>query len=205
MSARASVSLFPAGGERAGDFFSDVTELRRRARADMQASAARATTERAATLHRLLNTALATELVCGLRYRRHHATARAVSAHGVAQVFLQHAREEQEHAEAIARRIAELGGTPNWTPHGLATRSHGPVREGGDLATMLREDLIAERIVIQTYTEMLSHITDEDPQTRELLEKVRAQEETHARGLVRLLERLGAADTLAATAAAAAG
>ncbi|HKZ04521.1 MAG TPA: ferritin-like domain-containing protein [Methylomirabilota bacterium] len=201
MSARASVSLFPAGGERAGDFFSDVTELRRRARADMQASAARGAAAPPAILHRLLNTALATELVCGLRYRRHHATARAISAHGVAQVFLQHAREEQEHAEAIARRIAELGGAPEWNPHGLATRSHGPVREGGGLPTMLREDLIAERIVIQAYAEMLRYIGDEDPETRHLLEDLRAQQETHARGLVRLLERLGAADTLAAAAA----
>lgn len=202
MSARAPVSLFPAGGERAGDFFSDVTELRRRARADMQAAAARGAAARHTTLHRLLNTALATELVCGVRYRRHHATARAIGAHGVALVFLQHARGEQEHAEAIARRIAEVGGTPDWNPHGLATRSPGPAREGGGLPTMLREDLIAERIVIQAYAEMLRHVGDGDPETRRLLEELHARHETHARGLVTLLERLGAADTLAAGAAA---
>ena len=202
MSARASVSLFPAGGERAGDFFSDVTELRRRARADMQAAAARDTAARPTIVDRLLNTALAVELVCGLRYRRHHATARAIGAHGVAQVFLQHAREEQEHAEAIARRITELAGTPDWNPHGLATRSHSPVREGGGLPTMLREDLIAERIVIQTYTEMLRHLGELDPVSARLLEDVRSRTQSHATVLVGLLERLGAADTLAAGAAA---
>jgi len=202
VSARASVSLFPAGGERAGDFFSDVTELRRRARADMQAAAVRGTAARQTTRLRLLNTALAIELVCGLRYRCHHATARAIGTHGVAQVFLQHARQEQEHAEAIARRIAELEGTPDWNPHGLATRSHGPVREGGGLPTMLREDLIAERIAIQAYAEMIRHIGDDDPVTVRLLDDLRTRTHAHTRVLVGLLERLGAADTLAAGAAA---
>jgi bacterioferritin len=195
-----------AGGERAGEFYWDVKELRRRARALMEADAVPggegAGREKVV---RLLNTALATELVCALRYRRHHVTARGIHAPAVAEKFLEHAREEQEHADRIARRIVELAGAPDFNPHGLATRSHGEYREGGDLSTLIREDLVAERIAIESYREMVHYVGARDPASRRILERVLATEEEHARELLALLERLGAREAVAALAAAGGG
>lgn len=202
MKTPSAVSLAPAGGERAGEFFSDVKELRRRAREHMEAGAV---TEGYGadrdTVVRLLNTALATELVCVLRYRRHHFTAKGIHAQAVAAEFLEHAAEEQEHADRLARRIVELGGAPDFNPQGLATRSHSEYREGADLVTMIREDLIAERIAIESYTEMVRYVGDGDPTTRRVLVEILAREEEHARELATLLERLGAREAGAETAA----
>lgn len=202
MKTPSAASVAPAGGERAGEFFSDVKELRRRAREHMEAGAVtegyRADRD---TVVRLLNTALATELVCVLRYRRHHFTAKGIHAQAVAADFLKHAAEEQEHADRLARRIVELGGAPDFNPLGLATRSHSEYREGGDLATMIREDLIAERIAIESYTEMVRYVGDGDPTTRHVLVEILAREEEHARELATLLERLGAREAGAEPAA----
>lgn len=174
------------------DFLTDVKELRRRARAHIESGAVtegyKADRD---TVVRLLNTALATELVCVLRYRRHHFTATGIHAQAVAEEFLEHAQEEQEHADRIAKRIVELGGDPDFNPEGLSGRSHSEYVEGDDLVGMIREDLVAERIAIESYTEMIHYIGDGDPTTRRILEEVLAKEEEHAEELLTLIEEIG--------------
>jgi bacterioferritin len=142
----------------------------------------------------LLNIALATELVCVLRYQRHQVTARGLGAPGIAEEFRRHAREEEEHAERFARRIIELQGQPNVNPPGLASRGYGAHGEDADLATLVREDHAAERVAVETYAEMIRHIGGEDPASRRLLEEVRVREQEHARELAALAERLRARD-----------
>ena len=180
----------PSSGNQ--EFLTDVKELRRRARAHMESGAVtegyRADRD---TVVRLLNTALATELVCVLRYRRHHFTAKGIHAQTVAEEFLEHAQEEQEHADRIAKRIVELGGEPDFNPEGLSGRSHSEYVEGDDLVGMIREDLVAERIAIESYTEMIHYIGDGDPTTRRILEEVLAKEEEHADELLTLIEEIG--------------
>ena len=140
---------------------------------------------------KLLNDALATELVCVLRYKRHYFMASGISAEGVAAEFLQHANEEQGHADLIAQRIVQLGGEPNFNPDGLTTRSHAEYVEGTNLIDMIKEDLVAERIAIDSYREMINYVGADDSTTRRMLEGILAMEEEHADDLVSLLAKMG--------------
>ncbi|MFZ3042660.1 MAG: ferritin-like domain-containing protein [Thiobacillus sp.] len=137
-----------------------------------------------------MNEALATELACILRYKRHYFMASGINSDEVAQEFLQHAPEEQGHADLIAARIVQLKGEPDFNPEGLAMRSHAEYVEGGSLADMIREDLIAERIAIESYGEMIRYVGDKDISTRLMLEGIPAMEEEHANDLSSLLEGL---------------
>jgi bacterioferritin len=139
---------------------------------------------------RLLNEALATELVCVLRYKRHYFMATGIHAASVASEFLAHANEEMLHADRIAGRIIQLRGEPNFSPDGLAARSHAEYAEGDTLKQMIKEDLIAERIAIESYREMIGYLGDQDTTTRRMLEEILASEEEHAEDLSSLLEGL---------------
>jgi bacterioferritin len=138
---------------------------------------------------KLLNEALATEIVCVLRYRRHYFMANGINAQAVAAEFLQHASEEQGHADQIAARIVQLGGAPNLSPEGMLSRSHSEYVEGESLLDMIREDLLAERIAIDSYKEMIQYFGTKDPTTRRMIEGILAVEEEHAEDLATLLER----------------
>lgn len=175
-------------------FMPDLAAIRRRAREHIEHGPV--TGAYKADLPRvieLLNAALATELVCVLRYRRHHFTADGIHAKGVAEEFLQHATEEQQHADWIAQRIVQLGGSPNFDPEGLATRSHSVYDEELSLIDMIREDLIAERIAIASYAEIARWIGADDPTTRTLMENILRMEEEHAEDMRSLLATLGPA------------
>jgi len=170
-------------------FLSDIETIRKRARKHIERGAVtegyRADRE---TVLRLLNEALATEIVCVLRYRRHHFMATGLHAEPIAAEFLQHATEEQQHADQIAGRIVQLGGEPNFSPEGLTTRSHAEYVEGESLLEMIREDLVAERIAIESYGEMIQYIGNDDSTTRTMLEGILAMEEEHADDLASFLE-----------------
>ncbi|MDR5833480.1 ferritin-like domain-containing protein [Caballeronia sp. LZ034LL] len=140
------------------------------------------------TVLKLLNDSLATEIVCVLRYKRHYFMAKGIHSEAVAQEFLEHANEEQEHADTLAERIVQLGGEPNFAPDGLASRSHSQYSEGKDLIDMIRENLIAERIAIDTYREIIRYLGDKDVTTRRLFEDILAVEEEHADDMADLLE-----------------
>jgi bacterioferritin len=169
-------------------FLTDVQELRRRARQHIEEGAVtegyRGDRE---TVIKLLNEALATEIVCVLRYKRHYFMAQGIHAEPIAQEFLQHANEEQGHADEIAGRIVQLGGSPNFSPDGLLARSHSEYVEGTSLLDMIKEDLVAERVAIDSYTEMIHYIGDKDITTRRVLEGILAVEEEHANDLVSFL------------------
>jgi bacterioferritin len=169
-------------------FLTDVTELRRRARKHIEEGAVtegyRADRE---TVLKLLNEALATEIVCVLRYKRHYFMAQGIHSEPIAAEFLQHANEEQGHADQIAGRIVQLGGSPNFSPEGILTRSHSEYVEGQNLIDMIKEDLIAERVAIDSYTDMIRYIGDNDITTRRMLEGILAVEEEHAEDLVSFL------------------
>jgi bacterioferritin len=139
----------------------------------------------------VLNDALATELVCVLRYRSHHFRATGLAAKSVAQEFLEHAVEEQEHADRIAARIVQLQGEPNFDPTGLVERAHSQYENGASLVDLLREDLVAERIAIEVYTEIARWLGDADSTTRVLIEQILAVEEEHADDLLSLLGAQG--------------
>ncbi len=172
-------------------FLSDIAELRARARRHIENGAVTAGYQAdRTTVIKLLNEALATELVCILRYKRHYFMASGINADAVAQEFLQHANEEQGHADLIAARIVQLKGEPNFDPQGLATRSHAEYVAGDNLLEMIREDLVAERIAIDSYGEMIRYIGDKDITTRRMLEGILAMEEEHADDLSSLLEDL---------------
>jgi bacterioferritin len=172
-------------------FLTDIKTLRARARKHIEDGAVTAAYQAdRAVVVKLLNEALATELVCILRYKRHYFMASGINADAVAQEFLQHAGEEQMHADQIAARIVQLRGEPNFNPEGLAMRSHAEYVEGSDLVDMIREDLVAERIAIDSYGEMIHYVGDKDPTTRRMLEGILAMEEEHAEDLATLLEDL---------------
>jgi bacterioferritin len=174
-------------------FLTDVKTLRKRARQHIERGAVtEGYTADRETVLKLLNEALATEIICVLRYRRHYFMASGLEAQSVAAEFLQHATEEQGHADQIAARIVQLGGEPNFSPDGLSTRSHAEYVEGTDLIDMIKEDLVAERIAIDSYREMVAYCGTEDPTTRRLLEEILGVEEEHAEDLVSMLQRLGA-------------
>lgn len=139
----------------------------------------------------VLNEVLATETVCTLRYKNHYYMASGIHSQAVADEFLEHATQEQQHADRVAARIAQLGGTPNLNPTGLATRSHAEYREVDTLKGMIEENLVAERIAIETYAEIVRWLGERDVTTRRLIEDILAQEEEHATDLLSLLERFG--------------
>lgn len=169
----------------------DIQTLRKRARQHIENGAVTSgyAADREAVI-KLLNEALATELVCVLRYKRHYFMAAGIHATSVAAEFLEHANEEMLHADRIAERIVQLRGEPNFSPDGLAGRSHAEYVEGGTLREMIKEDLIAERIAIESYREMVGYLAKQDPTTRRMLEEILASEEQHADDLSSLLEGL---------------
>jgi bacterioferritin len=176
-------------------FLTDIKTLRQRARQHIEKGAVTQGYQADRdTVVRILNEALATEIVCVLRYKRHHFMAAGIHAQSVAQEFLQHAQEEQVHADQIAQRIVQLGGAPNFSPEGLLTRSHAEYVEGDSLTDMIKEDLVAERIAIDSYREMIAYLASDDPTTRRMLEGILAMEEEHAEDLSTLLEQLGQAN-----------
>ena len=172
----------------AGAFLSDIQTLRKRAREHIAQGAVTPGyhADRDVVL-RLLNEALATEIICVLRYKRHYFMAQGIHAEGVAAEFLEHATDEQQHADQIAARITQLGGEPDFSPEGLTTRSHAEYVEGDSLEDMIREDLVAERIAIESYREMVRYFGDRDPTSRRMMEEILAVEEEHADDLVDLL------------------
>ena len=176
-------------------FLSDVKELRRRAREHIaQGAVTSGYHADRDTVVRLLNEALATELVCTLRYKRHYFMAKGIHAESVAAEFLEHAQDEQQHADQIAARITQLGGAPDFSPEGLATRSHAEYVEGDSLEDMIREDLVAERIAIDSYREIIAYLGENDPTSRRVMEEILAKEEEHADDLANLMEDIGRQD-----------
>src|SRR5258708_7634860 len=173
-------------------FLTDVATLRKRARQHIEEGAVTAgyagNTE---TAVKILNEALATEVVCVLRYKRHYFMAKGIHAAPIAAEFLEHANEEQGHADLIAERIVQLGGAPNFNPEGLLSRSHAEYVEGDTLIDMIKEDLVAERIAIDSYREIIQYLANDDPTTRRMMEGILAMEEEHADDLVNLLDDLG--------------
>ena len=178
---------------RAQTVLTDVKTLRVQARKHIEEGAVTAgySADRTAVL-KLLNEALATEIVCVLRYRRHHFMARGIHAKNTADEFLVHSNEEQGHADRIAERIVQLGGEPDFAPDGLTSRSHAEYVPGGSLVEMIKEDLVAERIAIDSYRELIQYLGDQDPTTSHMLKGILAVEEEHADELADLLEHLPA-------------
>ncbi|HEV7500269.1 MAG TPA: ferritin-like domain-containing protein [Vicinamibacteria bacterium] len=175
----------------AQDFLTDIKTLRERARKHIENGAVtegyKADRE---NVIRLLNEALATEIVCVLRYKRHYFMAHGIHSQAVAAEFQEHAGEEQQHADQIAERIVQLGGEPNFNPEGLTARSHAEYVEGDSLVDMIKEDLVAERIAIESYSEMARYFGEKDPTTRRMIESILAMEEQHAEDLASLLTTL---------------
>ena len=173
-------------------FLTDIKTLRERARKHIEQGAVTAgySADRE-TVIKVLNEALATEIVCVLRYRRHYFMASGINAEGVAAEFLQHSNDEQGHADQIAQRIVQLHGEPNFNPEGLLTRSHAEYVEGETLNDMIKEDLVAERIAIDSYRDIIQFLGNDDPTTRRMMETILAVEEEHADDLVNLLDGLG--------------
>lgn len=170
----------------------DVKTLRARARQGIEDGAMTAGYKaKVGTVIRMLNEALATEIVCVLRYKRHYFMASGINSLGVKAEFLQHATEEQVHADQLAERIVQLGGEPNLSPEGMLSRSHSEYIAGDSLEEMMTEDLVAERIAIESYREMITYVGTDDSTTRNLLERILAQEEEHAEDLASLLKTLG--------------
>jgi bacterioferritin len=172
-------------------FKADIEEIRRRALEKMDQGAVTASykADREQVIS-VLNEVLATETVCTLRYRNHYFMASGIHSSGVEAEFLEHAQQEQEHADRVAKRITELGGRPNLNPEGLATRSHAQYGEGQTLEEMIKEDLVAERIAIATYSEIVRWLGTDDPTTRRLIEEILAVEEEHADDMAKLLMRV---------------
>lgn len=173
-------------------FLSDVKELRRRAREHMDRGAVTSSYELDANkVCDILNQALATEIVCVLRYKRHYFSAKGLNKDAVAQEFLQHANEEQGHADRISERISQLGGEPDLNPATLTTRSHSEYVEGDDLVSMIQENLVAERIAIESYSEIIRFLGDKDVTSRRLMEEILGVEEEHANDMLDLLSKVG--------------
>ena len=189
----------PEGQKRPNDnagsdtpFLTDVQTLRQRARQHIEQGAITATygADRD-TVVKVLNEALATEIVCTLRYRRHYYMAQGIASESVKSEFLEHANEEQAHADQIAERIVQLGGEPDLNPESLAMRSHAQYVEGKDLVDMIKEDLVAERIAIDSYREIAQWLTGKDSTTRRIMEEILAKEEEHADDWSSMLQDMG--------------
>ena len=173
-------------------FLTDIKTLRERARQHIERGAVtEGYSADRETVIKVLNESLATEIVCVLRYKRHYFMASGIHAESVAAEFLQHANEEQGHADQIAQRIVQLGGEPNFNPEGLLSRSHAEYVEGDTLLDMIKEDLVAERIAIDSYREIIQYLGNDDPTTRRMMEGILAMEEEHADDLVNLLNEMG--------------
>jgi bacterioferritin len=174
-----------------GQFSADVKQIRERARQHIEAGAVtdgyKADREQ---VIKVLNDVLATEIVCVLRYKRHYYMAKGISSDSVKAEFLQHANDEQQHIDWIAERITELGGEPNFNPEGLATRSHSEYKPGESLTDMIKEDLVAERIAVESYSEIVRWLGDDDPTTRVLIEQILKTEEEHANDMLDLLAKM---------------
>ncbi|HVA83747.1 MAG TPA: ferritin-like domain-containing protein [Candidatus Binataceae bacterium] len=172
------------------DFSSDIKKIREQARKHMEAGAVtegyKANREQVLAV---LNEVLATEIVCVLRYKRHYFMARGINAESIKAEFLQHANEEQQHADWVAERITQLNGEPNFNPQGMASRSHSEYQEGSSLVEMIKEDLVAERIAIQSYSEIVRWLGEDDPTTRRLIEEILKMEEEHADDLANMLTK----------------
>lgn len=169
-------------------FLTDVQTLRKRAREHMEKAAVTEGYQAdLATVIKLLNAALATEIICTLRYKRHYYMAEGLRADVAAAEFLEHANQEQEHADELAERITQLGGAPDFSPVGLADRAHAEYVECDTLEEMVKENLVAERIAIDSYREMIQFIGNDDPTTRRMLEGILAVEEEHADDMGALL------------------
>jgi bacterioferritin len=168
---------------------SSIQTLRKRARQHLEQGAITRgyTADREEVVH-LLNEALATELICVLRYRRHFFMAKGINSESVKAEFMVHATEEMAHADLIAKRIVELGGEPNFSPDGLSARSHAEYIECGTLHEMIKENLVAERIAVESYREMIAYLADHDPTTQRMLKEILASEEEHADELASLLD-----------------
>jgi bacterioferritin len=175
-------------------FLSDIQELRRRARQHMELGAVtdgyKADLK---TVLRVLNEALATEIVCVLRYKRHQFMASGLNAQSVADEFAEHAKEEQGHADQIAQRITQLDGEPDFNPASLLSRSHSEYVEGKTLVDMIQEDLVAERVAIESYSEIIRFLGNDDPTSRRMMEEILAKEEEHAEDMKNLIDRVGKA------------
>ena len=175
----------------AKEFLTDIKTLRERARKHIENGAVTEGYKAdLKTVIRILNEALATEIVCVLRYKRHYFMAVGIHAQAVAAEFLEHANEEQGHADQIAERITQLGGAPNFNPEGMLSRSHSEYQEGDTLVDMIKEDLVAERIAIDSYGEIVRYLGDDDVTSRRLMEEILAMEEQHADDLAKLLATL---------------
>jgi bacterioferritin len=186
-----AISITQENGNHAmlkNSFLTDIQTLRKRARQHIDEGSVTVgySADREIVL-KLLNDSLATELVCVLRYRRHHFMARGINSQSVSQEFLDHSNEEQGHADAIAERIVQLGGAPDFAPDGLSRRSHAEYVEGDSLASMIKENLVAERIAIDSYRDIIQYLGDQDPTTRRMMEGILATEEEHADELADLL------------------
>jgi bacterioferritin len=170
---------------------SDIKTLRARARKDIEEGAVTAgyAADRNVVI-KLLNEALATEIVCVLRYKRHYFMAKGIHSESIKAEFLQHANEEMAHADRLAKRISELGGEPDFSPDGLSQRSHAEYVTGDSINAMIKEDLIAERIAIESYREMIAYLADTDPTTQKLLKEILAMEEEHAEDLASLMSNM---------------
>ena len=175
------------------EFKADIEEIRRRARTKIEEGAVtEAYRADKGKVVEVLNEVLATEIVCTLRYKNHYFMAQGIHSQAIAEEFLEHAIEEQRHADLVAKRITELGGNPNLDPAGLNTRSHAEYKACDKLEDMIREDLIAERIAISTYAEIVRWLGADDPTTRRVIEEILAKEEEHADDLAKLLVQIGA-------------
>jgi bacterioferritin len=176
------------GAAMKGPLVMDVERIRAQARKDMEeGSVTQSYNADRDTVLKLLNGALATEIVCTLRYKRHYFMAKGINSEAVAQEFLAHANEEQGHADQLAARIVQLGGEPDLSPDSLSARSHSEYKVGKDLTDMIRENLIAERIAIDTYREIIHYLGDTDTTTRRIFESILAVEEEHADDMADLL------------------
>ena len=175
------------------EFVSDLKKIRERARKQMADGAVTAgyKADRKQVIS-VLNQVLATELVCILRYKRHFYMAKGINSESVKSEFLQHANDEQQHADWIAERITQLGGAPDFNPAGLADRSHSEYAPGTTLESMIREDLVAERVAVESYSEIVRWLGNDDPTTRKMIEDILKMEEEHANDMADLLEKLGA-------------
>jgi len=186
-----SAEIFVSELDQEYPFLSQIAEIRRRARQHIaQGAANRGDGADRAIILRLLDESLATELVCVLRYRRQYFMASGSLAEAIKHDFLKHSQEEQQHADRLAERIVQLGGAPNFNPHGLLDRSHSPYADGDTLTDMVEEDLIAERIAIESYREIIQYIGDKDATTRRLVESILAVEEEHAEELASMRQKI---------------
>jgi bacterioferritin len=174
-----------------GQFSTDVKKIRERARKHIDEGAVtegyKADREQ---VTKVLNDVLATEIVCVLRYKRHYFMAQGISSDSVKAEFLQHANDEQQHADWVAERITQIGGEPNFNPEGLATRSHSEYKPGDSLTDMIKEDLVAERIAIESYSEIVRWLGNDDPTSRVLIEQILKMEEEHANDMLDLLAKM---------------